>query len=340
MGLFFLCLGISFVIIFLINAGWSLWNLYVFANEGIQTLFVGKTFGENIISSAYFKWILLVDALWWIFFIVYLKYSNKITNNFVNYLKNEPIKEPKICFVTFTYNEAEVIESILKDLTNQKYVTEVLVIDNHSTDSTVQIAKKNGARVITKEQNMGLPHSWVLGQKEALKTDANIIVIIEADGTCSGKDVEKMLPYLDHCDAIITTRQEQVLTEKGNQNNTMHTWGNYIIASILQLKFFNFKHRGLVHFNDAACIYRCFRREALEKVIKTYENEKTGKFSYGVREPTTGIFTTCKSIECGLRIVQIPITFKKRIGISKSGAEKKNIAFRFGLDFIWFLLRS
>ena len=121
MGLFFLCLGISFVIIFLINAGWSLWNLYVFANEGIQTLFVGKTFGENIISSAYFKWILLVDALWWIFFIVYLKYSNKITNNFVNYLKNEPIKEPKICFVTFTYNEAEVIESILKDLTNQKW---------------------------------------------------------------------------------------------------------------------------------------------------------------------------------------------------------------------------
>ena len=72
MGLFFLCLGISFVVIFLINTGWSLWNLYVFANEGIQTLFVGKTFGENIISSAYFKWILLADALWWIFFIVYL----------------------------------------------------------------------------------------------------------------------------------------------------------------------------------------------------------------------------------------------------------------------------
>ena len=104
-------------------------------------------------SPEYFKWILLIDALWWIFFLIYLKYSNSITNNFVNYLKNDPIKEPKICFVTFTYNEAEVIESILKDHTSQKHVTDVLVIDNHSTDSTVEIAKKNGAKVITKEEN-------------------------------------------------------------------------------------------------------------------------------------------------------------------------------------------
>ncbi len=74
-------------------------------------------------------------------------------------------------------------------------------------------------------------------------------------------------------------------------------------------------------------------REEIEKQQKVIR--QNGKFSYGVKEPTTGIFTTCKSIECGLRIVQIPITFKKRIGISKSGAEKKNIAFRFGLDFIW-----
>lgn len=340
MGKFFTVLVLSFIVIFVINAVWSIWNLYVFANEGIQTLFVGKTFGENIIFSIYFKWILLLDGLWWISFLIYLKFTSDKTNSYVNYLINEPIKEPKICFVTFTYNEATVIESILQDLKSQKHVTDIIVVDNHSTDSTVEIAEKNGAKVITKEKNMGLPHSWVLGQKEALKTDANIIVIIEADGTCTGKDIEKMLPYLDHCDTIITTRQEQVLTEKGNQNNTMHTWGNYIIASFLQLKFFNFKHRGLVHFNDAACIYRCFRRDALEKVVKMYENEKTGKFSYGVREPTTGIFTTIKSIECGLRIIQLPITFKKRIGISKSGAEKKDIAFRFGLDFIWFLIRS
>ena len=340
MGLFFLSLGISFVIIFLINSVWLIWNLFIFVTEGIQTLFVGETFGENIIFSILFKWILLVDGLWWLFFLIYLQHMSNYTNNIVNYLTSEPIIEPRICFVTFTYNEATVIESVLKDLTSQKYVTDVIVIDNHSTDSTVEIAKKNGAKVITKEKNMGLTHSWVLGQKEALKTDANIIVIIEADGTCSGKDVEKMLSYLDHCDTIITTRQEQVLTEKGNQNNTMYTWGNYIIASILQLKFFNFKHRGLVHFNDVACIYRCFRREALEKVVRLYENKKTGKFSNGLREPTTGIFTTCKSIECGLRIVQLPITFKKRIGVSKSGAEKKNVAFRFGLDFIWFLLRN
>ena len=97
MGKFFAVLVLSFIIIFIINAVWSIWNFYVFVNEGIQTVFVGKTFGENIIFSIYFKWILLIDAIWWVFFFIYLKFISDKTNNFVNYLTNEPIKEPKIC---------------------------------------------------------------------------------------------------------------------------------------------------------------------------------------------------------------------------------------------------
>ena len=76
MGKFFTVLVLSFIVIFVINAVWSIWNLYVFANEGIQTLFVGKTFGENIIFSIYFKWILLLDGLWWISFLIYLLVIN------------------------------------------------------------------------------------------------------------------------------------------------------------------------------------------------------------------------------------------------------------------------
>ena len=172
-----------------------------------------------------------------------------------------------------TFNEESTIKQVVEDFQRQNSVEHVVVIDNKSTDDTVKIAKECGAKVIEKIENKGYSHSLVLGLKEALKTDANIIAITESDGTFNGYDLEKMVPYLHNCDMVIGSRQNQVISEKGNQNNTMHTWGNYIIASFLQLKFFNFKHRGLVHFNDAACIYRCFRRDALEKVVKMYENE-------------------------------------------------------------------
>ena len=78
----------------------------------------------------------------------------------------------------------------------------------------------------------------------------------------------------------------------------------------------------------------------LEKIVKQYEEKQPDKFTFGLQTPTVGLFTTTKAIESGLRIIEIPIVFKKRIGISKSGAFKKTTAFKFGWNFIWFILRN
>jgi hypothetical protein len=49
-----------------------------------------------------------------------------------------------------------------------------------------------------------------------LETDANIMALTEADGTYTGKDLEKMIPYLENAYMVIDTREIQVLSEKGN----------------------------------------------------------------------------------------------------------------------------
>ena len=94
---------------------------------------------------------------------------------------------------------------------------------------------------------------------------------------------------------------------------------------------------GIVSLTDVGCLYRLMRRDALEKIVDELLDKKTGAAIGGVAFP---LYLTMKSIEEDQRFVEVPVTFKKRIGISKSGAEKKDIAFRFGLDFIWFLIRS
>ena len=44
------------------------------------------------------------------------------------------------------------------------------------------------------------------------------------------------------------------------------------------------------------------------------------------------------AIENNLRIVEIPITFRKRVGISKTGADKKGKAIVYGLQFFWYII--
>ena len=48
------------------------------------------------------------------------------------------------------------------------------------------------------------------------------MILTESDGTYSGLDISKMIPYLDNCDMVVGTRQVQILNERGNQNSTIY----------------------------------------------------------------------------------------------------------------------
>ncbi len=333
-------MSISFVVLFFANIIWAGLNLYLWLINGIQFLLEGRNFAESVYASTYLKWILLADGLWLATVLIFLlKRKNYKTDANLHYLKYNPIKKPKICVSMHAYNEKLAIEQSVKDFINQKNVFQVNVIDNHSTDNTVEIAKRSGANVITKNENKGYAHSWVKGLNEALKTDANIIVLTDADGTFNGYDIDKMIPYLENCDMVIGSRLTQVLSEKGNQNSMFYVWGNKFIASLLQIKYFSLLHMGVLQLTDAGCSYRCIRRESLEKIIDKFTISETDEVIPIANGNRIALFTTSVAIENNLKIVEIPITFKKRIGISKFTNNKWD-GLLSGFEFIWFILRS
>ena len=339
MGTTYTLLVLSFIAIIFLNLGWAIINLYFFIVEGVQTLVVGSTFVENIYFSTYLKWILLIDAIWIFSAMIFASTRQSYkTDSKLHYLNVNPINEPKIFVIIPTYNEEEAVEKVINDYKNQKYVKEVLVVDNHSTDKTIEIAKSCGAKIITKDENKGFAHSCIVGMRESLKTDVNIIIFTECDGTFSGNDLEKMVPYLDNCDMVIGTRQIQVLSEKGNQNSTFYVWGNYFLAKLIQLKFFSLQHLGVVELTDVGCMHRCIRRESLEKILDQFVEHDTDE---PIISPQSGLFAilmTMIGIENNLKIVEVPITFKKRIGISKTESDKKSRAVRYGLTFFWYII--
>ena len=333
--LFFL-LGTVFFVLLLINIIWFISSLMTITLNGVQSLLQGRNLLESISFSIYLKWILMGDGLWMIFTLIYM-YTRKQykTNSSLHYLHYDPIFEPKITMIIPTFNEELSIGKVVKNFIEQSYVESVIVIDNNSEDNTIKIAKECGAKVIAKDENKGYSHSLVLGLKEALKTDCNIIGATEADGTYNSYDIEKMVPYLDNTDMVIGTRQNQIITEKGNQNSIFHVWGNFLLGKLIQIKYFNLHHTGIVNLTDVGCVYRLMRKNALEKIIDdlTHPNSDIPIGGIGI-----GLYVTMVGIEKDLRIIEIPVTFNKRIGVSKIESNKFPKAVKVGFKFLWLIL--
>ena len=336
MKVLYFILSISFAVLFLANIVWIVFNIYMFLVVGIDSILTGQTLIENIYYSEFLRWIILADIVWLITLLGYvLKRKSYKTDSNLHYLQNSPIKEHQVCVIMPAFNEELSIKQVVEDFQRQNFVKHVIVIDNKSTDDTVKIAKECGAKVIEKKENKGYSHSLVVGLKEALKTDANIVTITESDGTFNGYDLEKMIPYLNNCDMVIGSRQSQVISEKGNQNSGFFVWANFLLAKLIQIKYLSLDHMGIINLTDVGCIYRVIKRDALEKIISklTYPGSDRPVGGIGI-----GLYITMLGIEEDLKIIEIPVTFKRRIGKSKLTGTGKKKTINIGLRFLWLIL--
>jgi len=87
----------------------------------------------------------------------------------------------KVSVVIPTKNEEKNISTVLKELPS--YINEIIVVDGHSTDNTVKIAKRYGAKIIY--ENVGKGFALRKGM-EAARGD--IVIMMDAD--CSHRCAE------------------------------------------------------------------------------------------------------------------------------------------------------
>ena len=75
----------------------------------------------------------------------------------------------KLTFVVLVWNEAKTIKKAIKDVQKIKYSNkEILILDNNSTDGTVEVLNKiKGIKVIYQKKNLGAGRSIVTGIKKA-----------------------------------------------------------------------------------------------------------------------------------------------------------------------------
>ena len=158
---FFFVLAMTFGILLIANIAWIGVNIYMFLIHGIESVVTGETLIENIYLSLYLRWILLCDGIWIVACLCFgLGRKSYKTDPKLHYLQYSHIADPKICLIIPTFNEESSIEQVVKNFINQKFVNNVIVIDNNSNDKTVEIAKKAGAKIVRKKENKGIPIHW------------------------------------------------------------------------------------------------------------------------------------------------------------------------------------
>lgn len=129
------------------------------------------------------------------------------------------------------YNEEENLENLLKDLRRQTYKKfETIVVDDASTDRTVEIANKHGAKVVVSGKH-NLSHSRNLGIR---KSKGGIIINLDADYRVNKRFLQKIAAAFKDPDISALKVSEilvqDTLTERLDYMRTFYKYGGYTLA--------------------------------------------------------------------------------------------------------------
>ena len=133
-------------------------------------------------------------------------------------------------------NEAENIGDLVRETLSQPNVTQVVVVDNGSTDSTAAVARAAGAHVVSEPQR-GYGFACKAGSDYATSQQADIIVYMDGDYSSLPSELGQIVgPILSQsADLVLGSRTLGVIAE--NAMPPHQKFGNWLTSKIINLIF-------------------------------------------------------------------------------------------------------
>mgnify|MGYP006139628707 FL=1 len=242
-----------------------------------------------------------------------MRKSKSISSYFVELMKNE---SPVVDVIIPAYNEEKSIGLVINDIPD--FVRQILVVNNNSTDNTVQAALAAGALVLS-EERQGYGSACLKGvdyinEKE---NHPDILVFLDADYSDYPTELDKVIePILrNDIDMVIGSR---ALGEKETGSMLpQQIYGNKIAITLMKWIYG-------VKFTDLGP----FRAIKFNKLIEI-----------GMRDKDYGwtVEMQIKAVKNKLSFCEVPVSYRKRVGASKiTGSVKGTIMAGYKIIFTLF----
>ncbi len=206
----------------------------------------------------------------------------------------------KLVVIIPALNEAETIADVIGAVPARIDgidSTEVIVVDDGSTDATAERARQAGAGVVGHADNLGVGVAFSTGLDAALRRGADVIVNIDGDGQFDAADIPTLIqPVLSGEFGFVTcTRFGRPDYEP--QMPRLRRWGNRMLARLVNRAIWG------AHFTDVSCGFRAYSREAALRL------HLFGRFTY-----TQEMFIDLAGK--GVRMTEVPLRVR---GVRESG---------------------
>jgi glycosyltransferase involved in cell wall biosynthesis len=222
---------------------------------------------------------------------------------------------PQVSIIIPALNEAESIGQVVRSMP-WHLIAECIVVDNGSTDGTAAIAAFEGARIINSPQGYGA--ACLAGSNAALSTSA-VLVYMDGDGSDILDDLPRLIdPILaNQADFVIGSRIRG--TREPGSMLPSQVFAGHLVGILLRLALG-------VRYTDMGP-FRAIRRTSLDQLHMQ-------ELTYG-----WNLEMQIKAAKQKLRIVEIPVDYRNRIGGTSKVSGNLRASLRAAIRILQVLVR-
>ena len=219
-----------------------------------------------------------------------------------------------VCIPAF--DEAENLPVVIREVPPAVagMATHVLVIDDGSRDSTAQVARGLGVRVVSHPVNSGQGAALQTGYLIAERLGVDVVVTLDADGQHDPAEMDRLVqPIADGAaDFVVGSRRMGA----GQSESRTRDAGITLYTRLINLL-------GGTQVTDIANGYRAIRASRLSEIVFTEDQFHNPELLLG-------------AARAGLRVTDVPVTIRRRA----SGLSKKGTNLRYGLGFLRVIVKT
>lgn len=224
--------------------------------------------------------------------------------------------KPKIRVIIPAFNEQNAVGNVIREIPRD-LVEEIIVVNNASTDDTERVALKENATVLH-EPVKGYGNACLKGISYIQNKPTDIVVFLDADYSDYPEEMRQLVKpiMLNEADMVIGSRA------LGNRERgammPQQIFGNWLATSLIRLIY-------KMRFTDLGP----FRAISYDKLQ-----------ALGMQDRDYGwtVEMQLKAAKARMRCIEVPVTYRKRIGFSKVSGTVKGTVMA-GYKIIWTIFK-